>query len=1134
MMSDPNPSIDTKNSSNPQTSKVEWWFASALGKQEWFWHKGSPVSIESIINSAPNPLSNDQQLSLICNEVYLRETAGQKPTLEEYQQRFTHLAKALEIQWQIDHMLCPVQGESTVVDSQVHHSPTHAVTGQLIADRYEVVKQIGSGGMGTVYEAIDTRLRRTVALKILNRASREVDSIASRFRREAKLIASLDSPHVVAIYDTGESDSGPYIAMQYCEAGTLSDLLRQGMLSTRLAADLVRQAALGIDAAHSVGVVHRDLKPGNLLLVNNAGSKNPEGQLEVRVADFGLARQIEDDCTQTQTGDLLGTPAYLAPEQLLGKKSTSLAPMDIYALGAILYECLTGRPPIRGETAMETLRLLAKQEPVAIRSLQPNVPVDLATIAHKCLQREPKDRYENAKQVAEDLQRFLQGQPIAARPISGFARLVKWSRRNPLVAGLVGGVISSLSLGLIATSYMYRVANQNAIAAKENEQVANLNEQAAISNSKVAQRNSELAAGAINEYLTEIAENEELKQSGLELLRRKLLEKAQTYYSDLVQQPTQDFDQLRDLADVYHRLAEICNELGQTETANKHYGEMIKILEKLAEDHTDDNLRDELLRSIALGKKERAMVVFQIGDTKASEVLFQRSIDLLRQLRSRTDSVPDKIQLAWTLSDYALQITSADRGEEKRMVFDEVAKLCKQIDSSQEMYSPKVADQLISAFDRLALDWQSRSQLEESIECFKRVCQLSQSQLETRPGNTTLIRSLARGHKGLQMAYARQQKPDDATREFEAADQALQSLCQQHPLVIQYLDDHTTIIFNQATILARVGKIAEAVALFLRAIDSQKQIIRMDPKSFEANNAMVLFCANTANVLSKTGELDRAEQVVKDGLAAADVARTMKPDDNSLTYFFAALQNTKAAVNRSQGKLTDSIESFDQAADSAIKLWEKDKSRIDIAILGATARKNGSIVKRQLKQNAQAKSSAEMGYSTAAEISKLAPTLLEGSILVTDFSLLLGELEFDENNLARASELAKTSFDRYQNFHSTAQSPQGFISGLGDSCNLLGRCALANNDLLAANEWFDKALEYHTRDLELKEKAGAVSEVKRISNVLEKTTLNKAVVLVKQQQYELAKDLLKRIDESKEEHKSTLAELKEQISAAGK
>lgn len=1132
-MSDPIPTAREEGDNNKLPAKVEWWFASALGKQEWFWHKGAPVSIESIISSAPNPLTNDQQLSLICNEVYLRESAGQNPTLEEYQQRFSHLAKALEIQWQLDHMLCPVQGDSTVLDSETRLSPTLVATGRVIADRYEVVRQIGLGGMGTVYEAVDTRLRRTVALKILNRASRDVDSIASRFRREAKLIASLDSPHIVSIYDTGESDSGPYIAMQYCEAGTLSDLLRQGTLSTRLAAELVRQAAIGIDAAHRVGVVHRDLKPGNLLLVKSLQPDDADGRIEVRVADFGLARQIEDDCTQTQTGDLLGTPAYLAPEQLLGNKSTVLAPIDIYALGAILYECLTGRPPIRGETAMETLRLLAKQEPVSIRSLQPNVPVDLATIAHKCLQRDPKDRYATAKQVAEDLQRFLAGQPITARPTSGISRLIKWSRRNPLVAGLVGGVISSLSLGLIASSYMYRVANRNAIIATQNEQTANRNEQVAIENSKVAQRNADMAAGAINEYLTEIAENEELKQSGLELLRRKLLEKAQTYYSDLVQQPTQDFDQQRDLADVYHRLALICNELGQTETANKHYGEMIQILEKLAEADTDDKLRDELLRSIALGKKELAMVVFQIGNTKASETLFQQSIELLRQLCSRTDSVPDKAQLAWTLSDYALQNSFADRGDEKRMVFDEVAKLCKQIDNSQEMYSPKVADQLISAYDRLALDWQSRSQLEESVECFKRVCQLSQSQLDTRPGNTTLIRSLARGHKGLQMAYARQQKPEDATREFEAADKAMQSLCEQHPLVIQYLDDRTTIIFNQAAILARIGKIAEAVTLFLRAIDSQKQVIRMDPKSFEANNAMVLFCANTANVLSKTGELDRAEQVVKDGLAAAEIARVMKPDDNSLTYFFAALQNTKAAVNRSQGKLTDSIESFDQAADSAIKLWEKDKSRIDIAVLAATARKNGSVVKRQLKQNAMAKSSAELGFSTATEINKLAPALLEGSILMTDFSLLLGELEFDDNNFIRASELGKTAFDRYQNFQSTTQSPQGFIGGLGDSCNLLGRCALANNDLLGANEWFDKAIEYHTRDRDLKEKAGAASEVKRISNVLEKTTLNKAKVLIKQQQYEQAKDLLKGIDENKEEHKSTIAELKEQISAAG-
>lgn len=1132
-MREPNPSLDSRSNQNPQSAKVDMWFESAIGRQESSWRRGDPVTIESIINSVPNQLSNDQQLSLICNEVFLRESAGQKPTLEEYQQRFAHLAKALEIQWRIDHMLYPMDQASTVVESGKASNQALVEIGGVIADRYQVLRQIGLGGMGTVYEAVDIRLRRNVALKVLNRSSRNADSITNRFRREAKLIASLENPHIVAIYDTGESDTGPYIAMQLCEAGTLADLLRQGTLSTRMAAELVQQTALGIDAAHQLGVVHRDLKPGNLLLVERVKADKLDCPFEIRVADFGLARQIEDDCGQTQTGDLLGTPAYLAPEQLLGSRSTPLALVDIYAMGAILYECLVGRPPIRGETAIETLRLLGTQEPVSIRTLQPNVPVDLATIAHKCLQRDPKDRYQTAKQVADDLQRFLQGQPIVARPTSNLARLLKWSKRNPAIAGLVGGVIGSLSLGLVTTSYMYYVAKQNALVAKTNEQTANQNEQTAIENAKVAKRNAELAAGSVNEYLTEIAENEELKQAGLELLRRKLLSKAQEYYLELIQQPTQNAKQQRELAEVYRRLALISNELGQTEVASQNYDAMIKLLKKLVDGQAaKNNENDELERSISLGLKERAAIVYQIGDSNVSDSLFQQSIDSLRRLSARTNSIADKAQLAWTLSEYGQQITAAERGDEQKAIFDEVAQLCKQVADTQENYTPTVADQLISASDKLALNWQSRSQLDDAIECFKQVCKLSEAQLNVRPGNTTLIRSLARGHKGLQLTYVKLQKLDDATLEFEAADRALQSLCNEHPLVIQFLDDRAATVFNHATALARAGKTSDAVKLLFKAIEIQKQVIRMDPKSFEANNAMVLFCANTATVLLQTADLKQAESVVEDGLVASEITKAMKPDDPGLIYFSAILENTKAAVLRAQGKLSESADSFDRAASIATNIWSSDKTKVPIAILAATAHKNAGIVKRQLKKVDPSKSSADSGYVIADELHRLAPSLVESSILKADLLLLLAELEMDQDNRPKAFDLATQAFELFQQLYSTTQSPQRFLGGLGDCCYLLGRCAVEELNWPVAVDWLDKSIDYRTSDLEVKQKAGATSEAKRLSIALGTSLLVKAKALIKQQQYQQAKEVMSRVDGSIEELKATIAELSEQFDAA--
>ena len=229
-----------KNADSPQESPTNnsngragnWRFASLLGKQEWYWSQKSPISIEDLVHTSTVPLTDDQQLSLICNEVYLRECNGEQPTLEEYQVRFQHLAKDLEIQWQLDHWLCPA---SEVNDTPGQHNdttwPKLIVTdvAEPVVGRYQVQSKLGSGGMGVVYRAVDARLQRDVALKMLSQAAARDVGLLARFWREAALIASMNSPYVVRVYDTGDSTTGPYIAMEYCRGGSLADLLPAAM-----------------------------------------------------------------------------------------------------------------------------------------------------------------------------------------------------------------------------------------------------------------------------------------------------------------------------------------------------------------------------------------------------------------------------------------------------------------------------------------------------------------------------------------------------------------------------------------------------------------------------------------------------------------------------------------------------------------------------------------------------------------------------------------------------------------------------------------------------------------------------------------------------------------------------------------
>ena len=311
---------------------------------------------------------------------------------------------------------------------------------------YEILGELGEGGMGIVYQARQVGAGRVVALKMIRPGLYAGPDHLARFRREAEATARLQHPNIVQILDVSESAGQPYFSLEYCGGGSLAEKLAGQPLVAREAARLMEQIAAGIQAAHQKGVIHRDLKPGNVLLTDNGTPK---------VADFGLARWAESDGTLTGTGLPIGTPQYMAPEQAAGRKDVGPA-ADVWALGVILYECLTGRPPFRGATHTETLKQVAEQEPVPPRQLNAGLPRDLETVALMCLRKDPAGRYATAADLAADLKRWQAGEPISARPVGKVEKAVKWVRRRPTQAGL----LASIALLAVATAgllyYMWR------------------------------------------------------------------------------------------------------------------------------------------------------------------------------------------------------------------------------------------------------------------------------------------------------------------------------------------------------------------------------------------------------------------------------------------------------------------------------------------------------------------------------------------------------------------------------------------------------------------------------------------------------------------------------------------------------
>lgn len=358
--------------------------------------------------------------------------------------------------------------------------------GERVGD-YELRELLGQGAMGEVFKARHIRLNRIVALKMIRRGRHASEGERHRFLREAEAIARLHHPHIVLLYEAGEVEGQPFLAMEYIAGKTLAEAFAETTLAPRRAAECLRKVAEAIHYAHEHDVLHRDLKPGNVALDEN---------FEPRVMDFGLARLMEEDSQMTISGMAFGTPSYMSPEQAAGKVREIGVKSDVYALGAILYQALTGRPPFRADSPVETMRQVAQNEPVVPRLLNPAVPRDLETICLKCLEKEPRRRFGTAMELAEELDRFLRDEPIRSRPASSVEKAWRWCRRNRALAsalGLVLALVAILGIGTLVALYRINRERQRA----EDNAVLEVKERQR-SESVTAQSRKRLYAARIN------------------------------------------------------------------------------------------------------------------------------------------------------------------------------------------------------------------------------------------------------------------------------------------------------------------------------------------------------------------------------------------------------------------------------------------------------------------------------------------------------------------------------------------------------------------------------------------------------------------------------------------------------------
>ncbi len=470
--------------------------------------------------------------------------------------------------------------------------PAGTLTGRRIGP-YEVRECVGTGGMGRVYRAVRVDgFRQEVALKLVRPGVASTE-LLRRFRTERQVLASLNHPNIARLLDGGTSAEGlPYFVMEFLDGEPLHRYCEGRQLGIRERLELFATVCRAVQHAHEKGVVHRDLKPGNVLVTKDGTPK---------VTDFGLAKVLHGELAvsaalgQTVSGAVLGTPSYMAPEQAEDGKEVGPA-ADVYALGAILYELLTGRPPFRGNTPLETLRQVRDDEPLPPSRLHPRLPRNLETICLKCLEKAPHKRYASASALADDVGRFLAGEPICARPVTQAERVWRWCERKPLVAGLltalifvgVGGFVAVLSLWLLAEERARALQLEKEFAEGQRE-LADERGNALKVETEKANRQRDRARQAVDDMYTAVAEKWLADAPHMQEVQREFLRKALAYYQELIQETGDDPEVRHRTAQGYYRMGNLyINFEGDAAKAAEAHRQAIALWKPLAQEYPDN------------------------------------------------------------------------------------------------------------------------------------------------------------------------------------------------------------------------------------------------------------------------------------------------------------------------------------------------------------------------------------------------------------------------------------------------------------------------------------------------------------------------------------------------------------------
>jgi tetratricopeptide (TPR) repeat protein len=759
---------------------------------------------------------------------------------------------------------------------------------------YEIVKELGRGGMGVVYLARQPQLNRLVALKMILAGGHASPADLTRFRTEAEAIARLQHTNIVQIHEIGDHNGLPYFSLEFCDGGSLKEKLSGTPLPPNEAAALVETLARAMDAAHQKGVIHRDLKPANILLqtTDHTDDTDKEEKRErlpssvpsvssvvcsvPKITDFGLAKRL-DAAGQTATGAVMGTPSYMAPEQA-GGQGHMVGPLaDVYSLGAILYECLTGRPPFKAATPLDTVLQVVSDDPVPPTRLQPKTPRDLETICLKCLQKEPAKRYPSSQALAEDLRRFREGWPISARPIGLAERGVKWARRRPAVAALLGVLFVVVTAAFAGMAVLWlraeeqrRLADDARAEAEDAADRARQHEELARRQKQRAETSYRLARTALDKAL-QLEKDPRFHQGELEDVRRKLLTAAVSFYEEFVQLQSDDPLFQRERAAAFYDLGHASEALGSKKEALAAYERALGIYDQLVRDQpaeVDDRVNQ------ARAQNDLGNVYDMLGRPGEAEKAFLRAHAMWQRL---TQDVPGtsyyKDRLATALHNLAIVYRHTSRPHDAEDAIRRAVVLRDELVRAEPDNAAYKCELAYSRFN-LGVLYCTSNRLKEAERPLVQARDLYQEVVQKQPHDEDALAGLAMANNSLGILYTDTDRMKEGEKALNESLGLKERLVKDHPAVIKYQEDLANSYNNLGILYLQTGRLDQSAVVQQKSLAIKQRLLERNPGDVGLAVALGGSCCNLG--LALRDQKKNAEALVWFGKAVDTLEGVLK------------------------------------------------------------------------------------------------------------------------------------------------------------------------------------------------------------------------------------------------------------------